>query len=218
MILFVADDHFGTHPGQHEFDLLKGDFPEMQFVENDWSAFTKVDLVRDCDLLVLNMIASTCNQPLPDEAACAAVKAYCEAGKPLLLIHGASSAFWHCDWWRRNSGFRWVRPGDPDNVEPSVHSKEPFLVTVSKSRHPLAKKLVPMNFTEVDEIYTNLEQTSPMWVLMSTNISTGSFPQVVETINEWGGTVINILPGHFEAATTNPDFIANLKTLITYLR
>ena len=66
----------------------------MVFQEDDWNIFTKFDLARDCRLLILNMIASTCGNPLPDEEACRAVRNYCETGKNLLLLHGSSAAFW----------------------------------------------------------------------------------------------------------------------------
>ncbi|MEI3002804.1 MAG: hypothetical protein V8T86_18270 [Victivallis sp.] len=65
----------------------------MKFVENDWSCFTACDLAKECDLLIRNMIADTCGLPIPDGKAAGAVKKYCEAGRPMLLLHGASSAF-----------------------------------------------------------------------------------------------------------------------------
>ncbi len=216
MILFVADDHYGVHPGLCQYESIKSDYPDMVFYENDWSGFTAHNLRRDCDLLILNMIASTCNLPLPDGAACRAVHNYCSTGKPLLLLHGGSSAFWHCDWFRRNVGIRWVRPNDPDQVPRSTHPKEPFVVKVAKSRHPLAARLVEMDLPQ-DEIYTELEQVNPVWNLMETTIPEGTFVQCAESRNVWGGRVINFLPGHRSEVTTHPAMTANLKTLINYL-
>ncbi len=216
MLVFAADNHYGTHPGKNGYEMIADSYPGMVFAEDDWSVFTQVDLARDCELLILNMIAGTCDVPLPDEAAAAAVRRYCETGKPLLLLHGASSAFWHHDWWRINSGLRWVRPNDPDQIPPSTHPVEPFTVSIAKVRHELAAKLVPMDLPK-DEIYTELEQTQPMWVLMSTEVNGKSYPQCVESANRWGGRVINFLPGHQTVVTRHPDYVANLKTLINDL-
>lgn len=216
MIIFAADNHYGTHPGRCAFEEIKGNWPGMIFSEDDFNIFTRVDLAEECQLLILNMIGSTCGNPLPDEAACNAVKKYCESGKNLLLLHGSSAAFWHCSWFRENCGLRWVRPGDPDNIPVSVHPVEPYTVQISKTRHPLCSRLVPMTFNEADEIYSNLEQTRPLWILMHTTLSTGTQPMLTESINQWGGKVINFLPGHQKSATKHPDYIRNLNTLIDY--
>ena len=106
MIIFVADDHYESFPGRNTYEEIAADYPDMKFIENDWSIFTSVDLAGDCDLLILNMIADTCNLPVPDEAAAEAVKKYCEAGKNLLLLHGGSSAFWPYAWFRELVGIR----------------------------------------------------------------------------------------------------------------
>ena len=218
MIIFAADNHYNAKPGRCAFEEIKSAYPEMIFREDDWSIFTEFDLASQCQLLILNMIGSTCGLPLPDEAACDAVKKYCQTGKNLLLLHGSSAAFWHCEWFRTNSGLRWVRKGDPDNVEPSHHPIEPYTVEVSKNRHPLCTKLVPMKFEQPDEIYANLEQTLPLWTLMQTTISCGTCPMLTESTNQWGGKVINFLPGHKDSSTRHPDYIRNLKTLIDYLK
>lgn len=151
MILFVADDHFGARPGWHAYHALQADYPEMVFAENDWCAFSRINPAGACRLLILNMIAGTGGQPAPDATATAAVLAYCRSGRPLLLLHGGSAAFWPWPWWRRNCGLRWVRPEDPDGADPSFHPKEASQIRVSKSRHPLAACLEPMSLP-VDEI------------------------------------------------------------------
>lgn len=218
MIVFAADNHYKVNPGRCACEEIKDSFPEIIFHEDDWSIFTEIDLAEQCHLLILNMIGGTCGLPLPDEAACDAVKKYCQTGKNLLLLHGSSAAFWHCEWFRQNSGLRWVRKEDPDNVPASFHPVEPYTVEVAKTRHPLCSKLVPMFFDEPDEIYANLEQTLPLWILMQTTISAGTLPMLTESINQWGGKVINFLPGHNVSATRHPDYIRNLKTLIHYLK
>ena len=75
-----------------------------------------------------------------------------------------------------------------------------------------------MKFEQADEIYADLEQTLPLWTLMQTTISVGTFPMLTESINQWGGKVINFLPGHNESSSRHPDYICNLKTLIDYLK
>ncbi len=216
MLIFVADDHYKQFPGRCIYEEIASDYPSMIFKENDWSIFTSIDLAKECDLLILHMIAATCNLPIPDEATAESVKKYCQTGKNLLLLHGSSAAFWPYKWFREISGLRWVRPHDPDDVVASFHPHEPYKVVRSKCRHPLVSKLVEMDFPS-DEIYTGLEQTQPLWTLMTTTISTGTFPQCTESLTPWGGRVINFLPGHIEAVTRHPDLIANVKLLINDL-
>jgi len=216
MKLFVADDHYKAYPGRNQFECIRDAYSDMIFRENDWSAFTEFDLVNECDLLILNMIADTCGLPLPDEKQSEAVKRYLESGKNLLLLHGGSSAFWHCDWFRQIVGIRWVRKNDPDGVEASFHPKEPFCVKPAKTRHPLVGKLQEMDFPE-DEIYCSLEQVTPVTTLMETTISLGTCQQCTLSFTPWGGKVINFLPGHRPEVTRDPRLVSNLKVLIDYL-
>lgn len=213
MILYVADSHYGAHPGLHSYGEIASAYPEMRFTEDDWSVFTRHDLAADCDLLILNMIAGTCDIPSPDAQAASAVKAYCRTGKPLLLLHGGSASFWPYRWFRDLCGFRWVRPNDPDGVVASSHPVEPYVVRGAKTSHPLAKRLVEMELPE-DEIYTRLEQREPMWVLMTTTLADGTYPQCTESSTQWGNRVVNFLPGHSPAVTRHPLYIRNLKTII----
>ena len=143
----------------------------------------------------------------------------CQHGgrKNLLLLHGGSSAFWPYAWFRELVGIRWVRGNDPDGFVASFHPHEPYKVVRAKCRHRLVNKLVEMDLPK-DEIYTGLEQTRPVWTLMNTTISTGTFPQCTESATPWGGRVINFLPGHDKSVTRHPDFIANVKLLIDDLR
>ena len=70
MIYFFADDHYGVHPGKVIFEnlpeKLKGN---IRFVENDWTLLESGDWLADCDLLVLNMIGTTCKLPHPGAAS-----------------------------------------------------------------------------------------------------------------------------------------------------
>ena len=215
MILFAADNHYGTHPGRVLNEQLAGHY-DIAFYEDDWSCFEDASLLGKCDLLVLNMISGCCDIPAPSEKALANVRAYCEAGGNLLLLHGASAAFWQCDWWRPIVGHRWVRGNDADGFAASTHPRQPYAVVPAKCRHPLCAKLQPMDLPE-DEIYTELEQTCPTTVLMTTDVNGKTYPQCYETTTPWGGTVLSFVPGHDEAVVRRPELVANCRTLIDYL-
>ena len=217
MIYFFADDHYGVHPGKVIFEnlpeKLKGN---IRFVENDWTLLESGDWLADCDLLVLNMIGTTCKLPHPGEGAERAVRSYCERGGNALLLHGSSAAFWEWDWWRKIVGYRWVRGNDPDGVPASTHPTKPYSLRLAKARHPLMKQLAAFDLP-ADEIYTELEQVSPSMVLMDTMIEEGVFPQCTETLTPWGGKFIGFLPGHAPAVTSNPALIRTVAVLIGYL-
>mgnify|MGYP003927091823 CR=1 FL=1 len=215
MILFVADSHYGKNPGSKIHECLQSTY-EIRFAEDDWSVFTDENLAH-AELLILNMIGDTCGIPHPNTRAEKAVKAYVESGKPLLLLHGSSSAFWQWDWWRKIVGFRWVRGNDPDGQIPSTHPTRPYKVTVSKTNHPLAKQLKDLDLP-ADEIYINLEQTCPAFTLMETHTDEGTFPQCHESIAPSGSKILTFIPGHDTCVTQHPEVITTIKTLIDYLR
>lgn len=215
MITFLADDHYDAHSGASLYEVLKDRF-SLQFAENDLSPLDAPDFADTCELLILNVIGGTCNQPLAGEAAERSVRAYLERRKPLLLLHGSSAAFWHWDWWRTLVGLRWVRPGDPDGIEPSTHPVRPYRVDVSKCRHPLCRKLQPMDLGE-DEIYTRLEQVNPVTVLMEATTVEGTFPQCWENQTPWGGRVLGFLPGHNKEVVQTASLVENAALLIENL-
>jgi len=217
MIYFFADDHYGVHPGTVIYEHLPEELKKrIVFQENDWTLLESGKWLDDCELLILNMIGTTCNLPHPGAGAEKAVRAWCEKGGNILMLHGSSSAFWQWGWWREIVGFRWVRGGDPDGVEASTHPKEPFRVTLSKTRHPLIKELVPLELP-ADEIYINLEQVCPAMTLMETHIGEGTFPQCCEALNPWGGKMVSFIPGHIPEVTGSPDLIRNVAVLTNYL-
>lgn len=217
MIYFFADDHYGVHPGKNIFEKLPEELKNrITFVENNWELLQSGEWLKDCELLILNMIGTTCNLPHPDENAEKAVKSWCENGGNMLLLHGSSAAFWQWDWWRKIVGFRWVRPNDPDGVPNSTHPVKPYSLQITKNRHPLSSKLVPFDL-DTDEIYTDLEQVSPAMVLMDTFIEEGVFPQCFETVTPWNGKLVSFIPGHAPAATTNEYLIKNITEIISYL-
>jgi len=149
MILFVADNHYGQHCGRHINDMISDRYP-VAFHEDDWSCLEQ-SFVDTTELLILNMIAGTCNLPLPDSACEAPVREYMHSGRPVLLLHGGSAAFWHWAWWRTLVGYRWVRSNDPDSTNTSWHPKRPYAVRPANSRHPLIRRLQPMDLPE-DEL------------------------------------------------------------------
>lgn len=215
MILFVADRHYNQHSGKALYDVIGSDY-EMQFYEDDWSCFADDALAAKYELMILNLIGGTCDVPAPSEEHAENVLGYLKTGKPLLLLHGASAAFWPYDWWRQIVGFRWVRPRDPDGFESSYHPKEPYTIRVSKTRHPLRNVLQDIDFPK-DEIYLSLEQTCPTVTLMETQVEQGTFPMCYETITPWDGVIVGYLPGHFPEVVQLPENVSNCRVLIDYL-
>ncbi|MGC3990861.1 MAG: ThuA domain-containing protein [Chthoniobacteraceae bacterium] len=214
MIYFLADDHYGMRPGAKLFEVLNDRY-SFVFRENNLHCLTEPEF-RKCQLLVLNLIAGTGGAVLPGAAIEHPLRAYIETARPLLLLHGASAAFWHWDWWRSIVGYRWVRNEDPDSFPASTHPTRPYQVKIAKCRHPLCKKLSPLDLPE-DEIYIHLEQTTAAMTLLETTTDEGTFPQAWETMTPWGGRIIGFLPGHRREVVTHPDVVANVSTLIDYL-
>jgi hypothetical protein len=142
------------------------------------------------------------------------IEKYLEQGKNVLLLHGSSAAFWHWGWWRKLPGLRWVRPNDPDNVTPSVHPKGVCKLLKAKTRHPLIDQLMEIELVE-DEIYTKLEQVSPITILMETVVDNKTEVQCCETITPWGGKIVSFIPGHKVENTTLVT--PNIKVIINYL-
>lgn len=217
MICFFADDHYNVHPGRVIYENLPEKWQErISFYENDLSVLESASMPEDCTLLVLHMIGATCDQPHPGAGAFSAVRAWVEAGKPILLLHGSSAAFWQWDFWRSLPGYRWVRPSDPDGVKASTHPRRPYKVTVSKTRHPLCRVLEEMDLPE-DEIYIDLEQVCPAVTLMETHTVEGTFPQCTEVVTSFGGRIINFIPGHDRSVTSNVVLIRNIVRIMEYL-
>lgn len=217
MIYFFADNHYGANPGKVIFENLPETLRDrIFFAEDDWSMLESGAWLENCSLLVLNMIGDTCNIPHPGAGAEKAVRAWCEKGGNILLLHGSSAAFWQWEWWRKIVGFRWVRPNDPDGVAESVHPKAPYQVVKCNVRHPLISALQELDLPE-DEIYTRLEQVSPTVTLMECAAADWVYPQCCETISPWGGKIVSFIPGHRREVTANPEYINNINVLIKYL-
>lgn len=212
MIYFFADNHFGNHCGKVIYENLA--LKDIKFYEDDWTVLETTQWVDDCDLLILNLIGDTCNIAHPAGQSQEAVKKYLEQGKNVLLLHGSSAAFWHWDWWRKLPGLRWVRPNDPDNITPSVHPKGVCKLLKAKTRHPLIDQLMEIELVE-DEIYTKLEQVSPITILMETVVDNKTEVQCCETITPWGGKIVSFIPGHKVENTTLVT--PNIKVIINYL-
>jgi hypothetical protein len=215
MIAFFADNHFKARPGFHLNQQLPEEL-DIAFHEDDLSPLPGLLARDDCALLILNWISDTSGNAHPGGEIERPLRAYLEAGRPLLLLHGASAAFPRWAWWREIVGLRWVRPGDPDGFSPSTHPVRPYAVTVSKTRHPLAAQLVPFSLPE-DEIYIELEQTAAVSVLLETRIDEGTFPQAYLARTRHGGLLAGFIPGHAPAAFNVPELVADVRTLIRHL-
>lgn len=214
-IVFAADNHYDQHPGTVLYERICYAY-DIAFFEDDWAALADEDLMGRCELLVLNMISGSCGVDPPGREAQWQVATYLQGGGNMLLLHGASAAFWQWDWWRPIVGHRWVRGDDPDGFDSSHHPVRPYRVDVAKSRHPLCETLQPMDLPE-DEIYTGLEQTCPTTWLMQTTIDEGTFVQCYEATTPGGGTLIGFVPGHRPHVVGSDIMVANVRILIDYL-
>ena len=214
MIYFFADDHYGTHAGRCLYGQLPTELRDRTvFTENEWDLLESGRWVDDCELLILHCIAGTCGQPLPSGGAETAIKSYLAHGGNVLLLHGSSAAFWHWAWWRRIVGLRWVRPNDPDGVMPSSHPHSPCQVVSVPSGHPLSKSLKSFDL-EDDEVYIDLQEVSPVTVLMTTQIAGKTYPQCFETVTADGSRIVSFLPGHQETNVRNPTLSADVALLV----
>ncbi len=217
MIYFFADDHFGKHPGQLLHEQLPEDLKNrMVFTENEWELLESGRWVADCELLVLHFIGATCGQPMPGEGALNALREYVSRGGNILLLHGSSAALWGHAWWRGIVGMRWVRPNDPDGVEPSTHPHAPCHIALAKTRHPLMSRLQAFDL-EYDEIYINLEQVNPVTIFLSTEVEGKTYPQAFETVNPSGSVIASFIPGHLPVNTQNPVLVKTVVEFINYL-
>lgn len=215
MICFFADNHFDARPGFHLYGKIKADF-DIKFFEDDISPLAKPGFLKDCGLLIINLICGLGKLPQPGPDIEAEVKRYCMSGKPLLLLHSGSAAFAQWGWWRKLTGLRWVREKDPEGLQPSVHPVKDYTVGKTVSKHPLMKELKGFELKD-DEIYTKLAQTAPVEVLLETKIEEGTFPMAFVSRNEWGGEVIGFLPGHKPRAFENRDMTGDISAIIKYL-
>lgn len=195
MLYFFADNHYGAHCGAVLAKELETEFP-LTFYEDDWRDLATGEWRRDCQVLMLNLIGGTCDVPPPSQQAAEEVRGYLEQGGNMLLLHGASAAFWQWEWWRRLPGFRWVRPGDPDGVEASIHPTLPYTLERAKCRHPLVRRLPERVDIPEDELYIQLEQTGPAMVLMEVQALGRSWPQCAIMQSPWGGKIVEFIPGH----------------------
>jgi len=213
MILFLADNHYNAFSGKNIYSEIKKDFA-IDFAEDDFSKLKDIDSGK-YSLLILHMIAETCNNPHPDEQSQKALLNYIQKGGNVLLLHGSSAAFWQWEWWRKSVGHRWVRGGDPDGSSPSEHPIEPYKVNLCNATHPLIKQLQPMDLPE-DEIYIKLEPTSPSIDLMETYWNGQRYVQAWVSPTSFGGEFCGLLPGHDKAVTSHPDYLNNLVKIIKY--
>jgi len=215
LIHFFTDNHFEARPGFHLYEKIKDDF-DIKFFEDDISPLAKPGFLKDCGLLIINLICGLGKLPQPDAATEAEIKRYCMSGKPLFLIHSGSAAFAGWSWWRKLTGLRWVRESDPEGLQQSVHPVKDYAVRKTGSQHPLMKRLNGFELKD-DEIYTKLAKTAQVEVLLDTNIEEGTFPMAFVSGNEWGGEVAGFLPGHKPDSFENKEIAGNIKTIINYL-
>lgn len=218
MIWFFADNHYGTHAGRNIYEKLPDDLKRKTFFqENDWSLLENGCWEKECELLVLHLIGTTCGLPHPGAGAEKAVRRYVERGGDILLLHGSSAAFWAWDWWRKIVGLRWVRSNDPDGVPASTHPTFACkVIPVEKPDHPLEGKLRPFELG-ADEVYIHLQPVSPVRILMTVASEGETFPQACETVTPYGGRIFSFIPGHKPESVAAPGLLENVVTILKYL-
>ena len=102
MIYFFADNHYDSHPGRHIFSALPESLQtQIKFYEDDLYALENTPWEDDCRLLVLHWIGGTCGLEHPHIQAEKRVLSYLERGGNILLLHGATAAFWQ---WEQGVG------------------------------------------------------------------------------------------------------------------
>ncbi len=218
MICFFSDNHYGSHAGRNIYEKLPDGLKRKTlFQEDDWALLESGCWEKDCDLLVLHLIGTTCGLPHPGSGAEKAVRRYVERGGDILLLHGSSAAFWEWDWWRKIVGLRWVRPNDPDGAPASTHPVFACKVEpVETPNHKLSGILRPFELGE-DEVYIHLQEVSPVSLLMTVSREGEIFPQACETTTSYGGRIFSFIPGHKPESVAAPGLVENIVTILNYL-
>ena len=67
-------------------------------------------------------------------------------------------------------------------------------------------------------MYIDLEQVSPVTLLMETTVNGRTYPQAYLATTPWGGRIAAFIPGHKPECTENPDLIADVTELIRWLK
>ena len=218
MIYFFADDHYGTHPGKVLYEHLPAELKSrICFQENDWSVLESGSWRKDCELLILNLIATTCNLPHPGPGAEKSGPGMVRERRKCSDASRFQRRLLAVGLVEKNCRVPLGPAERPDGVAPSTHPKKPYTLTFSKSRHPLTKLLEGIELP-ADEIYINMEQVCPAMTLMETTIEEGTFPQCTEALSPWNGKLVNFIPGHIPEVTSNPKLVRNVATIIEYLR
>ena len=212
MILFLADNHYSKHPGKHIYRKIRDRY-DITFAEDDLSPLNE-DLTV-FDLIALHLIPGTPNSDPLDSVMEGHLKAYVDSGRPLLILHGSSALLPGVDWWRELVGLRWVRGGDPGGGERSTHPGDPFEVVRTKNMHPLSEALV--DFRADDELYINLEHTSPVLSLMEASWGGRSWTQCYVKRSPAGGKVGAFIPGHRQDIVASDGVISNISSMIEWL-
>ena len=211
MILFLADNHYGKSPGRNLYESLCNDF-DFDFFEDDLNPLCNA--ITDYSLLILNLIPDTPGSAKPDANMTRNLKIYLESGKPLLLLHGSSATLPEEEWWRDLVGLRWVRGDDPWHVDASTHPNDPFRVRKTKNSHALCERLT--EFDADDELYINLELTSPILTLMESDWNGRSWPQCYVKSTVWGGKLCSFIPGHSKRVVKSNAVTHNVGELIKW--
>ena len=214
MILFVVDNHFGTHAGRNLWRQLSA-YYDTEISEDSWDKLVQLDLRSKYELLVLHAIGGTSGVPEAPDTAADAVRRYVNEGGNLLLLHASSAVFRRHSWWRDSVGYRWVRSGDPDSAPVSQHPICSYEVSVRDTCHKLGGSLSPLS-VENDEALIALQPGAPTQTLMTTVINDIEFVQCYEVVSQVS-KLVGYLPGHRREVVENPANVRNCRVLVDYL-
>ena len=142
-------------------------------------------------LLHLDILYLSNNQPLPDPELQSAIHDFVREGNGLMVVHAAGWYIWQDDWPEYYRDF----------IGGGTHSHPPlgeFEVYLTNENHPLAEG-VPSRFTIVDELYRferDEDATDMHIIAKGIEEETGEEYPVVWTTQYGEGRIVNITLGH----------------------
>lgn len=163
-------------------------------------------------LLELDILYLSNNQPLPDTDLHRAIHDFVDSGNGLMIVHAAGWYIWQNDWPEYYRDF----VGGGTRSHPPLGE---FEVYVTDPDHPLMDG-VPARFTITDELYRfdRDEEGAEMHILAKgIEAETGEEYPVAWTVTYGDGRVVNITLGHDGDAHQHPAYRALLQNSIEWL-
>lgn len=197
-VVLLADDHFGSGGREGLAEALEALTGGAPLVVEPTTTIEKAELAQ-ASLLVLYH-----TQSAVDSETQAALTAWVEAGRPLVLVHAALGAWpgweeygrWACRVWR------WGPDGSFHPIEPARLQVQPqawFRPTWDAAELP------------IDEVYMKLDETDPAIDVLTAEIPQGTVPAA--WLSARHPNVASWMPGHRGDTWTVPatrDGLAHL--------